>query len=115
MTIITIGITTLLVSLLFYLWMQRSHPGKLPVSHILAIGCLMFIVANGVRVLLEAHLAGTFPGTHRYSTSIDETDSNHHSHGYSHRTTGTHGNIHSHGHSHSHDNGHSPHSHHDNE
>ena len=59
-SIIAIGITTVLVSLFLYFLIQRSYPERLAIiGNILIVGVVMFITAYGVRVLIEAHLAGT--------------------------------------------------------
>ena len=61
-SIIAIGITTVLVSLSLYFLIQRSYPERLAIiGNTLMVGVLMFITAYGVRVLLEAQLAGTLP------------------------------------------------------
>ncbi len=58
-TIIAISITTVLTCILFYLWTKRSYPDAVRVIQILGMGVVILIVANGVRILLEACWAGT--------------------------------------------------------
>ena len=58
-TTIAIGITALLATLLLYLWIQHAYPNQFSVIRIQLFGLVLFVVAYGARLIIEAYLAGT--------------------------------------------------------
>ena len=58
-TTIAIGITTVLPTLLLYLWVQRFYPNKFRVTQMLAMLAILLANVYGIRFIIEAYLAGT--------------------------------------------------------